>query len=130
MSIVALPEQHLYSTIAMVGHLGDSPYWAREIKILELLHAELLLLWRTPALRPPTQWRQALSPRLAQVLQGLERGQSEKQIASFLGLSRPTVHNHITRLHRLLEVNSLGELLAKSRTPPSFRPRLLPSGER
>lgn len=125
MSIVALPEQQLYSTIGMVGHLGDNPYGPRELKILELLHAELLMLWRTPALQPTPEQRRSLSPRLAQVLEGLERGLGEKQIARALGLSRATIHNHVTRLHRLFDVNSLGELLAKSRPRPSFRPRLV-----
>lgn len=126
MSVVALPEQQLYSTFGLVGRLGDGPYGPREMKMLAILHTELAMLWRTPVLTPTPEWRRSLSPRLAQVLDRLERGQSEKQIAISLGISRPTIHNHITRLHRLLDVNSRGELLAKSRVAPTFRPRLLP----
>lgn len=126
MSVVPLGAQRVFSTIGVSGRLGDKPYGPREVGVLKLLHAELAHLWRTPALQLVPEWRKALSPRLAQVLERLERGLSEKQIALDLGLSRPTVHNHITRLHRLLEVNSRGELLARSRPRPEFRPRLLP----
>ncbi|HEY2589158.1 MAG TPA: LuxR C-terminal-related transcriptional regulator [Tepidisphaeraceae bacterium] len=126
LSVMPVPENRVFSTIGLTGGLGDAPYGPREVGILRMLHAELACLWRTPGLQPVPDWRKSLSPRLAQVLEGLERGLSEKQIARDLGLSRPTVHNHITRLHRLLDVNSRGELLAKSCPRPAFRPRLLP----
>ena len=54
-----------------------------------------------------------LSPRLRQTLQHLLAGDSEKQVAGKLGLSRHTVHIYVKSLYRHFEVNSRGELLAK-----------------
>jgi DNA-binding NarL/FixJ family response regulator len=53
-----------------------------------------------------------LPPRLREVLAGLARGLSEKQVAAELGLSPHTVHDHVKALHRRLRVQSRGELLA------------------
>lgn len=127
MSVIALPEKGVYSTIGLTGGLRDRPFNGRDVKLLQILHEELARLWQSPSLHQPPEWRKALSPRLTQVLDGLLRGLSEKQIALELSLRRATVHNHISRLHRLLEVSSLGELLAKARPPAEFRPRLLPA---
>lgn len=53
-----------------------------------------------------------LSPRLAQTLARLLAGDSEKQIAARLQLSRHTVHVYVKSLYRHFNVNSRGELLA------------------
>ena len=53
-----------------------------------------------------------LSPRLRQVLQGLLDGDSEKQVAHRLGLTRPTVHEYVGVLYRHFDVSSRGELMA------------------
>ena len=55
----------------------------------------------------------ALSPRLEQTLQSLLSGDSEKQVAHKLGLSRHTVHVYVKKLYRRYGVSSRGELLAK-----------------
>ena len=54
-----------------------------------------------------------LAPRLRQVLACLFEGDSEKQIAARLRISRHTVHEYLRRLHRLFDVSSRGELLAR-----------------
>jgi DNA-binding CsgD family transcriptional regulator/PAS domain-containing protein len=54
----------------------------------------------------------ALPPRLRQVLDRLLAGDSEKQIATRIGLSPHTVHDHVKRLYRTLDVNARSELLA------------------
>jgi len=54
-----------------------------------------------------------LSPRERQTLQHLLAGDSEKQVAAKLGLSRHTVHIYVKMLYKHFEVNSRGELLAK-----------------
>jgi DNA-binding CsgD family transcriptional regulator len=53
-----------------------------------------------------------LSPRLRQTLECLLEGDGEKQAASRLGLTRPTVHQYVTALYRYFGVSSRAELLA------------------
>ncbi len=62
---------------------------------------------------PPGKAIPGLSPRHAQTLERLLAGDSEKQIAAKLGVSRNTVHVYVTALYRHFNVNSRGELLAK-----------------
>jgi DNA-binding CsgD family transcriptional regulator len=53
-----------------------------------------------------------LSPRLRQTLEGLLSGESEKQIAARLGISRPTVHEYVGGIYRHFGVEGRGELAA------------------
>jgi FixJ family two-component response regulator len=53
-----------------------------------------------------------LTPRLRQTLELLLQGDSEKQVAFRLGLSRHTVHDYVKSLHRHFGVQSRGELMA------------------
>lgn len=62
----------------------------------------------------------SLSPRMKQTLDRLLAGDSEKQIARHLGLSRHTVHVYVKALYRGFGVSSRGELLAKFVQPPKF----------
>jgi DNA-binding CsgD family transcriptional regulator len=55
----------------------------------------------------------SLSPRMRQTLERLLAGDSEKQIASRLGLSRHTVHVYVKAVYKGFAVSSRGELLAK-----------------
>jgi DNA-binding CsgD family transcriptional regulator len=55
----------------------------------------------------------ALAPRYRRVLERLLGGDSEKQIAHALGLSRHTVHEYVKRIYRAFGVESRGELLSK-----------------
>jgi DNA-binding NarL/FixJ family response regulator len=54
-----------------------------------------------------------LSPRLRQTLDGLLDGESEKQIALRLAVSRHTVHVYVKMLYRCFGVSSRGELLSR-----------------
>lgn len=54
-----------------------------------------------------------LSPRVQQTLSRLLAGDSEKQIASRLGLSPNTVHVYVKTLYRHFNVSSRGELMAR-----------------
>jgi DNA-binding CsgD family transcriptional regulator len=60
-----------------------------------------------------------LSPRMKQTLERLLAGDSEKQIARHLGLSRHTVHVYVKAIYRGFEVSSRGELLARFVRLPS-----------
>lgn len=57
--------------------------------------------------------RDTLTPRTAQVLERLLEGDSEKQVALLLGISRHTVHDHVKTIHKTFGVVSRGELLAR-----------------
>jgi len=54
-----------------------------------------------------------LPPRMRQTLEGLLAGDSEKQVAAKLGLSRHTVHVYVKQLYKHYEVSSRAELLAQ-----------------
>jgi DNA-binding CsgD family transcriptional regulator len=71
-----------------------------------------------PALNEPADRAVApvelkLSPRLRQTLARLLAGDSEKQVARHLALSKNTVHVYVKALYRQYNVNSRGELLAR-----------------
>lgn len=64
-----------------------------------------------------------LPPRLRQTLDLLLVGDSEKQIAGKLGISRHTVHVYVKALYKIHEVASRGELLARFvQLPPAASP--------
>ena len=78
------------------------PFDTRSALIVKLLHEELGHLWE----RDERASAAPLPLRLKQTLTMLQGGQSEKQIALALGLSRHSVHDHVKRLHRHFGVNS------------------------
>jgi DNA-binding CsgD family transcriptional regulator len=51
--------------------------------------------------------------RMRQTLEGLLAGDSEKQVAAKLGLSRHTVHVYVKQLYKHYDVSSRAELLAQ-----------------
>jgi DNA-binding NarL/FixJ family response regulator len=53
-----------------------------------------------------------LSPRMRETMNHLLKGDSEKQIASRLRLSRHTIHCYIKQIYRRYNVSSKGELFA------------------
>lgn len=61
----------------------------------------------------------SLSPRTRQTLERLLAGDSEKQIAAHLGVSRHTVHVYVKALYKGFNVCSRGELLARFVKPPA-----------
>ena len=63
--------------------------------------------------RPAPVGGTGLTPRMRQTLERLLAGDSEKQIASHLGVSRHTVHVYVKGLYRHYDVCSRGELLAR-----------------
>jgi len=63
--------------------------------------------------RSPIRAIPGLSRRHEETLEGLLAGDSEKQIAHKLGVSRNTVHVYVTALYRRFDVSSRGELLAR-----------------
>ena len=56
----------------------------------------------------PTRRTEALTPREVEVLRGLARGETAKQIARQFGLSPKTVDNHIQNLYAKIGVSTRG----------------------
>jgi len=95
-------------------------FTARERALVHLIHEQLTWMWQQDAeasTRASTNGAAAagedLPPRLRQTLQLLLAGNSEKEAATTLGLSRATLHKYVTALYRHFHVSSRPELLAK-----------------
>jgi DNA-binding CsgD family transcriptional regulator len=91
---------------------GAPPFGAREVSLLKLLHDEIAPLVGVRLATEDHISRDGLSKRLRETLTLLLEGQSEKQVASALGLGTRTVHDYVTRLYEHFHVSSRAELLA------------------
>ena len=94
---------------------GDRPFTERQRRILWLLQREVTGFLGTRLAKLGELSVSDLSPRLQTVLLCLLEGDSEKQVALRLGLSRHTVHHYVKGLHRRFGAASRGELLARTR---------------
>ena len=79
---------------------------------MSFFHAELARLIGRSLVSATELSPDGLSPRLRQTLACLLDGDSEKQLAARLGLSRATVHQYVTALYRHFGVTSRAQLLA------------------
>ena len=101
------------------------PFTPAQAKLVRLFHVELGRLWKQDALKRAADPSADLPPRLVQTLDGVLRGDSEKQIAFALGLSQHTVHNYIRALHSRFGVSSRAELIARATEDRAdFTPKL------
>lgn len=98
--------------IAIHRGTNERDFSERERRLLKLFHIELGRLIGGP-LASGLSHEQALSPRLRQTLSCLVDGDSEKQVAARMGLSRTTVHQYVTMLYRRYGVHSRAELMVK-----------------
>ena len=123
-----IPLKHVGAVDQLGLHRSDHTkvFTPAQHRLARLLHVELGRLWRNDALNKAKDPAIDLPPRLAQTLQELLGGSSEKQIAHKLELSRHTIHNYVKALHQRFQVSSRGELLAKAsdQNKPDFRPKL------
>jgi DNA-binding CsgD family transcriptional regulator len=104
-------------TLTVVRAWGERDFTDRQRRLVRLCHAEIGRLIG-PVLSA-SDGTDRLPRRLRETLQCLLEGDSEKQAAIRLRLSRPTVHQYITALYRYYGVNSRAELLARFiRRPP------------
>jgi DNA-binding CsgD family transcriptional regulator len=99
--------------IAMQRARGRRPFSDRDREILTIVHEEVHGRLERRLMLSPSLGVHALSPRMRQVLLGLLDGDSEKQVALRLGISRHTAHEHVKRLHRHYGVSSRAELLRR-----------------
>jgi DNA-binding CsgD family transcriptional regulator len=126
MSQIGLPHVGAVDQLGLHRSNHKQVFTPAEHRLARLLHVELGRLWRKDAIQKAKDPAIDLPPRLAQTLQELLSGSSEKQIAMKLELSRHTIHNYVKALHQRFQVSSRGELLAKvgKETKPDFRPKL------
>jgi DNA-binding CsgD family transcriptional regulator len=112
-SLVKFTSTGATSCLALHRSVRDRDFSDRECALASLFHVELgRLIGRslTSAIDGPSK---SLSPRLRQTLACLLEGDSEKQVALRMGISRTTVHQYVTELYRLHDVHSRAELLAR-----------------
>lgn len=98
--------------IALLREAGTPAFEERERHMMDLALSQMA--WPFQPEDAPTDPRlAALQPRLRKVMQHLLQGDSEKQVAAKLGLSKHTVHEYVKMLYQQLGVNSRGELLSQ-----------------
>lgn len=99
---------------AIGGHYahGADPVPMKAVRQLALLAEELIPLMGTELTMEGQIGVEGLSRRQRETLVHLLDGLSEKQVASKLGISPPTVHDYVVQLHRHFDVSSRGELLS------------------
>ena len=94
---------------------GDPPFTEREKAIVHLLHAHAPQVYAAPR-RATEPKLERLAPRLQPVLRYLMQGNSDKEIAVKLQLSRHTIHRYAQAIFAELGVHSRSELLARYAT--------------
>ena len=110
-SIYRLPEPGHVMALCLIRAAEDGAFQDADRAIMGLLHDSIGWLHQTR--HAPTRTSTAgLSRRQCDVLRHLMAGDSEKQAAFKLGLSRHTVHDHVKTLYRHFKVSSRGELMA------------------
>lgn len=112
MSQQMLPELGIKQFMLISRPWREKPFEQRQRRIVRLIHEELGRLWSHDLQKQRDNPINALPPRLRQALELLRRGDSEKQVAAKLSISRHGAHHLIRRLHRELGVATRGELLA------------------
>jgi DNA-binding CsgD family transcriptional regulator len=137
LSIVPLPGmQPFIAVVCLSGPLsrptdrrlrGGKPFFTpRQRRIIEIAHSQLRWIYYPQAnpveerhsapmqmICPNGPQLERLAPRYQRVLSHLLGGGSEKEMASYLGLSRFTIHEYIRAIYRKLNVNSRSELMAR-----------------
>ncbi len=90
----------------------DRPWNTRELKLLDLLHREIVPMIGRELASADSHDLTRLPPRLQQALDVMLEGLSEKEAAARLLLSEHTVHQYVKALYRRYRVRSRTELLA------------------
>jgi DNA-binding CsgD family transcriptional regulator len=101
-----------YRLICLHRALGDRDFSTRERRLLHFFHQELGRLIGVSLVSATEPMLQELPRRLRQTLTCLMQGDSEKQVAARLGLSRATTHQYVTALYRRFGVQSRPQLMA------------------
>ena len=99
--------------LVLIRPLGEERHGERERRLVHLFHHELSRHLGTALALEHGGAVAALPPRLRQTLDALLEGDSEKQVAARLGLSRHTVHQYVKALYCRLDVGTRAELMAR-----------------
>jgi DNA-binding CsgD family transcriptional regulator len=111
-SVYQTSDDGAISVIAPLRALDERDFSPREQRLLSFFHAELGPLIGRVLVSATEPSPVKLSPRLRQTLACLLEGDSEKQVASRLGLSPATTHEYVTVLYRHFGVQSRAQLMA------------------
>jgi len=112
MSVVLVADGQAHA-IALFRSPSERKFSARDQRLLHIFHTELAPSLETDLAPPGRDPVSQLSPRLRDVLASLLEGDSEKQVAQRLGLTRDTTHQYVKAVYRRFHVNSRAELMAR-----------------
>ncbi len=128
-SIYQVSERGAISLISLHRALGEGEFSPRQQRLLGFFHGELGPLIGQSLASHAEPGFDGLSRRLRETLACLLEGDSEKLVASRLGLSQATIHQYVTALYRHFNVGSRAQLLATimRRTGRHRREQLPPS---
>jgi DNA-binding CsgD family transcriptional regulator len=107
-----LPSRPACSGLTFFRELRDRRFTARECQFVRFLHTEVCREAGRSLATAGDPSPSDLSPRLRQTLGAMLEGDSEKQLAARLGLSRDTIHEYVRRIYRHFGVSTRAELLA------------------
>jgi len=111
-SVYQVSDDGAIAVLTLHRAAGERGFSAREQRLASFFFGELGRLVGNSLVSATEPGPDKLSPRLRQTLACLLEGDSEKQVAARLGLSRPTAHQYVTALYRHFKVGSRGQLLA------------------
>jgi DNA-binding CsgD family transcriptional regulator len=126
-SSLRLPGDDAIQAIVLHRAAADGKYSRRAVRLMRVFHHELSMALGTRLQMAAPEDVEPLPARLRDVLAGLVRGETEKQIARRLGLSPNTVNRHVQRLYRRFNVRSRGELMFQLLNLPQNRTAVLHS---
>jgi DNA-binding CsgD family transcriptional regulator len=99
-------------SLALHRPMGNRRFTVHDRRLVELCYDEIGRIEGTALATARDASPRDLSLRLREVLGCLLEGDSEKQLAARLGLSRDTVHEYVQRVYRHFRVRSRAELMA------------------
>ena len=106
------PEKPM-QTLVFHRDAADGGFSSSSRYLVKLLHHELAVLIKKKLVLPQSSLDIGNLPaRMAQVLEHLLLGYSEKQIARVLGLSPHTINRHVQRIYRHFNVSNKSQLAA------------------
>jgi len=113
-SVYQVADDGAISVIALARATREPEFSPREQRLVTFFHEELGRLIGHALVSATEPSPDKLSPRLRQTLACLLEGDSEKQVAARLSLSRATTHQYVTALYRHFRVQSRAQLLANA----------------
>lgn len=102
-----------FSEIYLARRMGERDFSARDRAMVLEAHVEIAPLVGRSLARFSDPRPSALAPRVRQVLKCLLEGDSDKQVAARLGISRYTVNQYVKVIFQHFGVESRPELLAR-----------------